>query len=379
MERGIDNRQEFLISTAASQVKSSTLRAGDLVEIRPEHEILATLDEDGTLDGLPFMPEMLRFCGERVRVQSRAHKTCDTILSTGLRRLDRAVHLAELRCDGSSHSGCQASCLLFWKEEWLRPVETTTAQVDDPTPDDDRVERLDGGSACTRETLTAAASGPRTAQDEETYRCQATELRRATSPLAWWDVRQYAEDLESRNVTAARLLKGLLVVLLNKFQAANTRYLPRLTPIARGSRYPFVAGSLEGKTPESRLDLEPGERVRIKSKEEIEKTLDRNNKNRGLLFDGVMGKYCGQTAIVRARVTRIINERTGTMRHFSNEAIMLEGIVCTGDYMQLCPRRIYDYWREIWLERSEGGAADVTGPQGTGTGVARRGEKARPS
>jgi hypothetical protein len=39
------------------------------------------------------------------------------------------------------------------------------------------------------------------------------------------------------------------------------------------------------------------------------------------------------------------------MRHFANEAIMLEGVVCTGDYLQLCPRRIYDYWREIWLER----------------------------
>jgi hypothetical protein len=29
------------------------------------------------------------------------------------------VHLSDLRCDGSAHAGCQAGCLLFWKEAWL--------------------------------------------------------------------------------------------------------------------------------------------------------------------------------------------------------------------------------------------------------------------
>ena len=38
------------------------------------------------------------------------------------------------------------------------------------------------------------------------------------------------------------------------------------------------------------------------------------------------------------------------MTHLANECIMLEDVVCTGDYMPLCPRRIYDYWRENWLE-----------------------------
>ena len=53
------------------------------MEVRSADEILGTLDEHGRLDGLPFMPEMLEFCGRRVRVQSRAHKTCDTILASG--------------------------------------------------------------------------------------------------------------------------------------------------------------------------------------------------------------------------------------------------------------------------------------------------------
>ena len=35
------------------------LRPGDIVELRPAAEILATLDESGALDNMPFMPEML--------------------------------------------------------------------------------------------------------------------------------------------------------------------------------------------------------------------------------------------------------------------------------------------------------------------------------
>lgn len=39
------------------------LRSGDLVEVKAPDEILHTLDSEGTLDHLPFMPEMLGFCG----------------------------------------------------------------------------------------------------------------------------------------------------------------------------------------------------------------------------------------------------------------------------------------------------------------------------
>ena len=34
--------------------------------------------------------------------------------------------------------------------------------------------------------------------------------------------------------------------------------------------------------------------------------------------------------------------------------IILEGVVCKGrysDYRMFCPRELYPYWREIWLER----------------------------
>jgi len=49
------------------------LKVGDIVEVRSEAEILATLDADGALDALPFMPEMLQYAGKRLAVGKIAH------------------------------------------------------------------------------------------------------------------------------------------------------------------------------------------------------------------------------------------------------------------------------------------------------------------
>ena len=100
------------------------LRVGDLVEVRSEKEILATLDEQGAIDGMPFMPEMLDFCGKRFRVGKRADKTCNTITVMESRRIYDTVHLEDVRCTGAAHGGCQAQCMIYWKEAWLRRVES---------------------------------------------------------------------------------------------------------------------------------------------------------------------------------------------------------------------------------------------------------------
>ena len=48
------------------------LSVGDWVEVRSKEEILRTLDASGQLDGMPFMPEMVRFCGKRSQVHKRS-------------------------------------------------------------------------------------------------------------------------------------------------------------------------------------------------------------------------------------------------------------------------------------------------------------------
>ncbi|HWF60820.1 MAG TPA: hypothetical protein VN666_11005 [Nitrospira sp.] len=63
------------------------LRAGDLVEVKSKDEILATLDEQGALDQLPFMLEMLQYCGKQLKVFKRVHEC--TRLATRLNIRDR--------------------------------------------------------------------------------------------------------------------------------------------------------------------------------------------------------------------------------------------------------------------------------------------------
>lgn len=331
------------------------LRAGELVGIRSETEILATLDGTGALDALPFMPEMLAYCGRQVRVSKRADKTCDTIEKSGGRRMTNTVHLADLRCDGRAHGGCQAGCLLFWKEAWLKRVPDTRARpggAGAPLAASPRAR-------CDRSRLAKAAWVDDPAPTVEPhYRCQATELRRASSPLEWWDLRQYVRDVRSGNVGVGDVVgAGGFWIFRQLLRLRGARLLTALYDAVQrrrgGTPFPFKGGSLT-KTPRATLGLAEGDLVRVKPHEEILKTVDADSRNRGLRFDAEMVPYCGGAYRVRSRVERLIDEKTGRMVTLSNDCIILEGVVCQSRFSAkrvFCPRSIFSYWREIWLEK----------------------------
>jgi hypothetical protein len=319
------------------------LRVGDVVRVRSELEILATLDDRGELDSLPFMPEMLRFCGKELTVDKVAHKLCDTMTRSGMRRMHDAVHLTGARCDGEAHGGCQTACLLYWKEAWLErpgaapPGETLPAGTDT--------------SGLTVADLHLRTRRPSEPGDEALYSCQATELLRAAPELLpFRDLSQYGRDLGSGNVGVAAVVRAILVGLFDRLQALSIRVLPRRLRFREGLRWGFIKGSLT-RTPTGQTDLQPGELVRIKSKREIMSTLDRNLRNRGLGFEAEMARWCGSEARVLRRVDRCIDERTGRLLQMKNPCIVLENVVCQGAYSTNCPRSICAFWREIWLER----------------------------
>jgi hypothetical protein len=338
-----------------------TLAIGDVVEVKSAEEILAGLDERGELDALPFMPEMLQFCGRRLVVDKIAFKTCDTATWTGLRRMTDTVHLAGARCDGGAHGGCQAGCLIFWKTAWLTKVAGAT-----PAP------QAAGHHGCTRGRLTEVALGacrPQdggAAADQPVYSCQATELTRAApGGIPLWDIRQYVQDVRTGNAPASQVVRGIAIGAFNRMQDLTRQRLPERLRIRGGMRYPFIEGTAR-RTPAERLDLQPGEWVRVRSIEEISRTLDADNNNRGLSFDREMLKYCGRTAQVLRRVDHIIDESSGRMVTMKTPCIVLAGATCTADYHRSCPRGIYAYWREIWLERVP---APVDPPRAAGDGA----------
>jgi hypothetical protein len=345
-------------------MQSSKHSVGEWVEVRSKAEILRTLDSNAQLDGMPFMPEMFAFCGKRFQVYKRAHKTCDTVFPVRGRRVADAVHL-ETRCDGSTHGGCQASCLIFWKTAWLKPIEGNSPE-DESSRSRAQRARADAtasSSGCTESDVIARAGAPESDDGDPTYVCQATRLPYATTQLNWWDIRQYVEDYTSGNVSLWRIICGGAYSLYYAISQAGVGLGPAMRwvydtfhPVWRGTPFPRKAGTIaEGEpTPVETLNLQPGELVRIKSHDEILKTLNSASKNRGLYWDAEEVPYCGGIYSVLKRVTKILDEKTGKMQTMKTPCILLDSVVCQSRYSycrMFCPRSIYAYWREIWVER----------------------------
>lgn len=334
-------------------------RPGDLVEVRTKEEILATLDRNGNLRGLPFMPEMFQHCGKRLRVYKRAHKSCDTAKNHGTGRwLGDAVLLEGIRCGGEAHGGCDAECLIFWWHEWLKEVpEPGAVRSDLPAPGN--------APGCTEQDVAAATVQPESTPAEPVYACQATLLHQASTYLPWWDLRQYAQDYLSGNVGLWNLISGFIYISFYHFSKLPLIHnvlvstYDTFQSLVGGVKFPRKRGRIPAgqKTPAGTLGLQPGEMARVKSYEDILSTVNDENKNQGLYFDAELVPYCGKTYRVAKRISRVIDERTGKMIQFKNASIMLENVVCQGRYSNnrmFCPRAMPCFWREIWLERADG-------------------------
>ena len=354
-------------------INSAELRAGERVRVRSKGEILATLDKNAQLDGLPFMPEMFAFCGREFQVFKRAHKTCDPPNGLDGRRMLHTVHLEGARCDGNAHDGCQARCLIFWKESWLERIAEEQAPTESSFVRKGPESRTSSGA--TEQDVTAATrrTSPQTDSGDPVWVCQSSQIAQASQLLHWWNLRQYIEDYTSGNVRLSQLLAALAFFLYALLVSAGIGLgsalrwaYDRIQGMRGGTPYPLRMGRVPRgvRTPSAKLDVQPGELVKIRSYEEILATIDETGLNRGMSFDAEMVPYCGGTYRVLDRVNKLINEKTGKMQHLRNDCVMLENVVCLAcysKYRRFCPRSIYPYWREIWLERVGPGISALEG------------------
>jgi hypothetical protein len=304
-----------------SELNPKRFFPGDLVQVRSLDEILATLDEKGRLEALPFMPEMRAFCGGEFRVSRRAFKTC--VDDTEMRQLDRTVFLEEVRCDGQAHGGCDKACLIFWKEAWLKPAGSVNGSN----------QKLPATRIKESDLLTLA-------RQEEQFVCQLSEIIEASRPLPWWEPRQYVLDLLHNRTSVSRWLKSLLIAVYNKVAYVSGR-----------ESWRFVAGPGTYNGTRSDLNLQPGDLVRVKTLEQIRETLDADGKHQHLLFAPSMTEFCGSVMRVQKRVNRITLEGSRQQRDIK-DTVLLEGATCDGVCHRLCPRQSLLFWRECWLEKA---------------------------
>jgi hypothetical protein len=325
------------------------LRRGDFVRVRNPEEILNTLDADGALDHLPFMPEMVQFCGKRFRVARRALTVCFSG-PEGPRAFDRGnvVTLEDIRCSGLAHDGCQKACMIFWHESWL--------------------EKLDGTGVENEEETTAAGLVPlsnslKIAANSHTYFCQASELSRATSllPSRSAKMKQWFRGLLAGNFTIIEMARSFSIQLFWSIRRLFWSLRGRVLGLYPwGIRRLFwairrhVLGSDpcgSSSSPGMSLGLRPGDWVRVKSLESIVQTLDERWRNRGLQFTLDMRRWCGRKLRVGNRLDKIVVDGTGAMRVL-RDTVCLEGVTCGCAYLGLagCSRCELTYWREAWLE-----------------------------
>lgn len=326
------------------------IRVGDWVEVLPVPDILRTLDGEGALDAMPFMPEMAQYAGRRFRVMKSAHKTCDPTGVSDLRRLRDAVHL-ETRCDGGAHDGCQARCLIIWKKDWLKRVDGPRGEAVAQDPGQNPTQDLTQDPGQTTAYLSKLQAFTRRADQngKPRYRCQVTDIASATTEIYPWELRHLVEDSSAGNISPR--------AMLNEFGALARTALKKGASKLQAACGRADAALRAAAPPElEQLDLQPGERVRVKSVAEILNTLDHNNKHRGLAIEAEMLRHCGKTYRVSAQIERMIDEKTGRMIRFATPCVALEGLSCNGlDNRRriFCARSPLYFWREGWLERVE--------------------------
>jgi hypothetical protein len=314
------------------KIRTSKFRLGEPVVVRSLNEIAATLDPSGRLEGLPFLPEMIRHCGRTLTVRGHVKKLIQEGGLGGMRRIRSVVLLNDAVCDGRAHGDCQRACVLLWKTAWIKRATEE--------PVGDMMNSLGSTLAGTYGVESILPRG---------RVCQVTELTMATKPLRLWDPRRYYWDMISGIYRPSDYLGYLTGGIFR-----NTFGRLIKSPPHHKAPLPLISAA-EG------LDLQPGDLVEVKSADEIRATLNPARRSQGLLFLPGMWAHCGCRLRVLHRVERIMSERTGEMRALKH-AVILEGATCNGKAHGGCQRGCYVFWKKAWLRRVAEDRPGSTGP-----------------
>lgn len=109
-------------SKANPAVSSSSIQPGDIVEVRSFDEISRTLNDKGRSKGLFFMPEQKLYCGQRFKVYKKPQRLLMELTGEMREMTSPSFYLEGVYCNGQFHRGCERSCFLIWREEWLSRV-----------------------------------------------------------------------------------------------------------------------------------------------------------------------------------------------------------------------------------------------------------------
>ncbi len=230
-------------SRKSEPFKSQPLQEGDLVKVRPIHEIVQTLNFRQKLGGCFFLEDMENFCDREFLVEKKVGYFFDE-LAYKIYKTSDVVLLQGVGCTGNLplvKYTCNRSCLYFWKEAWLEKIASPKSPA-----------------------LGFLSPAPSTSQQKTTK-----------------------------------------------------------------------------------------ERVRVRSKKEIQATLNPENKLDGCLFMEEMWGYCGREFVVEQKVDYLFNENNYTMAQ-ARDVVILKDVRCSGTvaaFHHKCDRYCSLLWKTAWLDK----------------------------
>ena len=300
---------------------------GDEVEVKSWPEICATLDEQGCLEQMPFMPEMLAMCGKRARVFRCVHRLFDYRKTRKMRHMEGTVLLIGAVCNGSSHGGCEAACHTIWKSAWLRRPDGGLGTADIPKSAH-RPEPITDTDA-----LQFGIRPPR-------YGCQLTQLNSSSQPIGNWSITNFFRPLIAGNVTLAAFVVAWL-----------THHFDELQHLRQGVGFPAFDLASRDSASSKEMRLTVGDQVVVRSSAEIRATLDDQLMHKGMWLEPDMLNHCGHRHCVQAEIRKLIDIVTGEMRTMKTPAFLLQDVHFSGERQLFNAQYEPLFWRAAWLRR----------------------------
>jgi hypothetical protein len=113
-------------------------------------------------------------------------------------------------------------------------------------------------------------------------------------------------------------------------------------------------GEAEDSAQAARTDLsvlQPGDRIRVRSKDEIRSTLNNWNELERCGFMEEMWEFCDTEQAVLKQVVRFLDERDYKVKRVQH-IYLLKDLLCGGTVdFGPCDRSCFFFWRREWLEK----------------------------
>lgn len=146
-----------------------------------------------------------------------------------------------------------------------------------------------------------------------------------------------------------RRLKRMTITLQNWFLSKFHRQETEI-PMKNQRTFPDDMRQVASAVPE--FGIKAGDLIRVRSRAEIEATLDRWNELKHCAVMPDMWQYCETVQRVFKVVEQFVDERDYRLKKGTG-TILLEGLICQGtdDYGR-CDRSCFYFWRVEWLEKA---------------------------